>query len=157
MKKSIYIITITVCATIMCSFTSRAKSEMETMKQSIESIIDNYKGNENFEVVKIGGWMMRLAGVKNNSSANINSMIVVDYEDCSNSVKSSFTMDVLKAVKGCEKLMEVEENDERVTFFGSVAEDGYTVTNPMILSGDGDLICFFGTINISELDKLSDR
>ena len=157
MKKSIYIITITVCATIMCSFTSREKSEMESTKQNIESIIDNYKGSENFEVVKIGGWMMRLAGVKNSSSADINSMIVVDYEDCSNSVNSSFTMDVLKAVKGCEKLMEVEENDERVTFFGSVAEDGCTVTNPMILSGDGDLICFFGTINISELDKLSDR
>lgn len=157
MKKNIYTIAITACLTIMCGFTSNAKSGAEATRTTIESVIDSYKGNENFEVVKIGSWMMKLAGVKNCSSAKINSMIVVDYENCSNNVKSSFTMDVLKAAKGCERLMEVEDGNERITFFGNVDEEGSTITNPMILSGNGDLVCFFGTINASELEKLSNR
>ncbi|MGM9743155.1 MAG: DUF4252 domain-containing protein [Candidatus Cryptobacteroides sp.] len=154
MKKSIYTIAATACIIIMCGFTSAARSASEGVKQSIENVIDSYRGNENFEVVKIGGWMMKLAGAKECSSAKINSMIVVDYSDCTNNVKSGFTVDVLKAAKGCSKLMEVQEGNEKVTFLGTVSEDGSTISNPMILTDDGELVCFFGTINANELGNL---
>ena len=50
--------------------------------------------------------------------------------------------------------MEVQEGNEKVTFLGTVSEDGSTISNPMILTDDGELVCFFGTINASELGDL---
>lgn len=154
MKKSIYTIAATACIILMCGFTSAARSAYDGARKSIENVIDNYRGNENFEVVKISGWMMKLAGARNCSSAKINSMIVVDYSDCQNNVKSGFTIEVLKAAEGCTKLMEVQEGNEKVTFLGTVSEDGSTISNPMILTDNGELVCFFGTINASELGDL---
>ena len=147
MKKSIYTIAATACIILMCGFTSAARSASDGARKSIENVIDNYRGNENFEVVK-------LAGTRNCSSAKINSMIVVDYSDCQNNVKSGFTIEVLKAAEGCTKLMEVQEGNEKVTFLGTVSEDGSTISNPMILTDNGELVCFFGTINASELGDL---
>lgn len=154
MKKSIYTIALAAVVMLGCSFTSMAKSAAESNRQAIENVIENYKGTDNFDVVKIGGWIMRLAGKELGPAANIRSMIVVDYSDCSNVVKSSFTKDVLNATEGYSSLLEVQDGNDRVTILGNVSEDDNMVSNPMILTGDGELVCFFGTVKVDEIEDL---
>lgn len=158
MKKIICTIA-AVCGVVMINaFNAEARTSSDSVKKSIENVVDNYRGYSNFEVVKIGKAMMSFAKVTSGKAEikGLESIIVVDYSDCDANTKNSFTVELLRAAKDFSKLVEATEDGTTVSIFGQASEDGQTVSNPMILTSDGELVCMFGTITASDVKSLSE-
>ena len=55
-------------------------------------------------------------------------------------------------LNGVELLMDVNDEGERVQFYGYVTEDGDTLEDLVISApGDGALVCLFGRIKLSSI------
>lgn len=82
----------------------------------------------------------------------VKGIVVADYESCNERVKKEFTRKVAKLLNGVELLMDVNDEGERVQFYGYVTEDGDTLEDLVISApGDGALVCLFGRIKLSSI------
>lgn len=115
----------------------------------------------NVEMVSIGGIAMKLG--KSVSGLNrelpiargIKSMLVVSYEDCPQHIKDLFNAKMSRELSGCELLMEAKDGGEKMSCYGTTANDGETISDIiMFVPESGALICFFGTIAAKDLADL---
>ena len=115
----------------------------------------------NVEMISIGGVAMKLG--KSFSGLNkelpiargIKSMTVVDYGDCPEPVRDKFNARMTSELRGCELLMEAKDGNEKMSIYGTTANDGATISDIiMFVPQDGTLICFFGTISANDLSDL---
>lgn len=82
-------------------------------------------------------------------------MTVVDYGDCPAAVKDKFNAKMAGELRGCELLMEAKDGNEKMSIYGTTANDGETISDIiMFVPEDGALICFFGTISAGDLAEL---
>ena len=117
--------------------------------------------DSNIDYVSIGGAAMkmgmRLSGLTKEVPAikGINSMLVVSYDDCPDHIKDLFNARMSNELRGCELLMEAKENGEKMSCYGTTANDGETISDIIMFVPDGGaLICFFGTISANDLADL---
>ncbi len=133
-------------------------------QMSVDRLMRKYKHSPKAEYVHVPKMMMTLAKAIKTGDADdyskyikhINSIKVLDMEDCSNAVKQQFFKDVaqLKTV-GYEELMTAKEADEQTIIM--VKRSKTRIKELVIVdSGDDDaaLIQILGNIKNSEIQKI---
>lgn len=140
-----------------------AKSERESVTlPGIKVVSDN-----NLEFVSIGGIGIKLikwgAKISDDDDAKlamaafdgVKRLIVLDYENCDKSLKERFNKKIGSTLEGCELLMEAKDEEETMSIYGTLSEDGSKINDIVMHAPESSaLICFFGAINADELGKL---
>lgn len=133
-------------------------------QMSVDRLMRKYKHSPKAEYVHVPKMMMTLAKAIKTGDADdytkylkhIDSIKVLDMEDCSNAVKQQFFKDVtqLKTV-GYEELMTVKEADEQTVILAKRNKTG--IKELVIVDSDNDdaaLIQILGNIKNSEIQKI---
>lgn len=133
-------------------------------QMSVERLMRKYKHSPKAEYVHVPKMMMSLAKAITTNDADdyskyikhINSIKVLDMEDCSKAVKQQFFEDVarLKTV-GYEELMTAKEADEQTVILAKRNKTG--IKELVIVDSDNDdaaLIQILGNIKNSEIQKI---
>lgn len=133
-------------------------------QMSVDRLMRKYKHSPKAEYVHVPKMMMTLAKAIKTGDADdyskyikhINSIKVLDMEDCSKAVKQQFFKDVarLKTV-GYEELMTAKEADEQTVIMVKRSKTGIKEL-VIVDSGDGNaaLIQILGNIKNSEIQKI---
>lgn len=133
-------------------------------QMSVDRLMRKYKHSPKAEYVHVPKMMMSLAKAITTNDADdyskyikhINSIKVLDMEDCSKAVKQQFFKDVarLKTI-GYEELMTAKEADEQTVI---MVKGSKTRIKELVIvdSGDGNaaLIQILGNIKNSEIQKI---
>lgn len=133
-------------------------------QMSVDRLMRKYKHSPKAEYVHVPKMMMTLAKAIKTGDADdytkylkhIDSIKVLDMEDCSNAVKQQFFKDVtqLKTV-GYEELMTAKEADEQTVIIVKRSRTG--IKELVIVESDNDdaaLIQILGNIKDSEIQKI---
>lgn len=133
-------------------------------QMSVDRLMRKYKHSPKAEYVHVPKMMMSLAKTIKTGDADdyskyikhINSIKVLDMEDCSKAVKQQFFKDVarLKTV-GYEELMKAKEADEQTVIM--VKRNKTRIKELVIVDSDDDdaaLIQILGNIKNSEIQKI---
>lgn len=133
-------------------------------QMSVDRLMKRYKNSPKAEYVHVPKMMMTLAKAIKTGDADdytkylkhIDSIKVLDMEDCSNAVKQRFFKDVTQLkTAGYEELMTAKEADEQTVI---LAKRNKTGIKELVIvdSGDDDaaLIQIMGNIKNSEIQKI---
>lgn len=133
-------------------------------QMSVDRLMRKYKHSPKAEYVHVPKMMMTLAKAIKTGDADdytkylkhIDSIKVLDMEDCSNAVKQQFFKDVTQLkTAGYEELMTVKEADEQTVILAKRNKTG--IKELVIVDSDTDdaaLIQILGNIKNSEIQKI---
>ena len=133
-------------------------------QMSVDRLMRKYKHSPKAEYVHVPKMMMTLAKAIKTGDADdytkylkhIDSIKVLDMEDCSNAVKQQFFKDVTQLkTAGYEELMTVKEADEQTVILAKRNKTG--IKELVIVDSDNDdaaLIQILGNIKNSEIQKI---
>ena len=133
-------------------------------QMSVDRLMRKYKHSPKAEYVHVPKMMMTLAKAIKTGDADdyskyikhINSIKVLDMEDCSNAVKQQFFKDVTQLkTAGYEELMVAKEADEQTVILAKRNKTG--IKELVIVESDDDdaaLIQILGNIKNSEIQKI---
>ena len=135
MKK---IISILLLAVMTAGTTIPAKTVTDTRKVDAKAVIDlikEYKLQEGFEIVSVGGLGLGLVRMIAKASAdcpedremleildNLNRILVVEYEDAGQSGRDSFNRKMEDILEGREKIMEIKDEGETLNLYGTSSD-----------------------------------
>ena len=134
--------------------------------QTVESLINTFSTEKGVEKTHVGKAMMRLGAVfLKNKEANlshiakgINSILVLDLDDCSKDVKQRFASAVDSLNDNAyTSVMETNDGDDRVRILGK--PDGNDLRDVVIISIDNDdcaLVRLEGKVKGKDVKKLID-
>lgn len=133
-------------------------------QMSVDRLMRKYKHSPKAEYVHVPKMMMTLAKTIKTADSDdytkyikhINSIKVLDMEDCSNAVKQQFFKDVTQLkTTGYEELMTAKEADEQTVIMVKRSKTGIKEL-VIVDSGDDDaaLIQILGNIKDSEIQKI---
>ncbi len=146
----------------------------------LAKLAGNFDKVEGFEVLKVGGLMMDVmklamksaskeelemdeSEVKEMKSAfavmnGVKGMLMVDYEDASESDRARFNAGVQEILsQNVDLIIETKEDGEKVRMYGKILDDGATVQDLIIFTpDDGALMCFNGKLAFSEAMKMAE-
>lgn len=144
---------------VMAFMTMTVQAQM-----SVDRLMRKYKHSPKAEYVHVPKMMMTLAKAIKTGDADdytkylkhIDSIKVLDMEDCSNAVKQQFFKDVTQLkTAGYEELMTVKEADEQTVILAKRNKTG--IKELVIVDSDNDdaaLIQILGNIKNSEIQKI---
>ena len=133
-------------------------------QMSVDRLMRKYKHSPKAEYVHVPKMMMTLAKAIKTGDADdytkylkhIDSIKVLDMEDCSNAVKQQFFKDVTQLkTAGYEELMIAKEADEQTVILAKRSKTG--IKELVIVESDDDdaaLIQIMGNIKDSEIQKI---
>lgn len=133
-------------------------------QMSVDRLMRKYKHSPKAEYVHVPKMMMSLAKAIKTGDADdyskyikhINSIKVLDMEDCSNAVKQQFFKDVTQLkTAGYEELMVAKEADEQTVILAKRSKTG--IKELVIVESDDEdaaLIQILGNIKNSEIQKI---
>ena len=133
-------------------------------QMSVDRLMRKYKHSPKAEYVHVPKMMMTLAKAIKTGDADdytkylkhIDSIKVLDMEDCSNAVKQQFFKDVTQLkTAGSEELMIAKEADEQTVILAKRNKTG--IKELVIVESDNDdaaLIQILGNIKNSEIQKI---
>lgn len=133
-------------------------------QMSVDRLMRKYKHSPKAEYVHVPKMMMTLAKAIKTGDADdytkylkhIDSIKVLDMEDCSNAVKQQFFKDVTQLkTAGYEELMTAKEADEQTVILAKRNKTG--IKELVIVDSDDDdaaLIQIMGNIKNSEIQKI---
>ena len=133
-------------------------------QMSVDRLMRKYKHSPKAEYVHVPKMMMTLAKAIKTGDADdytkylkhIDSIKVLDMEDCSNAVKQQFFKDVTQLkTAGYEELMVAKEADEQTVILAKRNKTG--IKELVIVDSDNDdaaLIQILGNIKNSEIQKI---
>lgn len=141
-------------------------------KNQINSLVNDFRREEGFDIVKFGSFSMNLIklAVKLSDGADmdeddrkaikalsgIKGMTVVDYEDAQEPVKDRFIVALDRILSGNELLLEAKDDGETVRIYASPTKDSSMVKDIIIHNpSDGALVCFFGTVDMDLIGELA--
>jgi len=141
-------------------------------KNKINSLVNDFRREEGFEIIKLGSFSMNLLRLAVKFSddgdmdeddrkamkalSGIKAMTVVDYEDAPKSVRDRFTARLDRILAGNELLLEAKDDGETVRIYASPAKDSSMVKDIIIHNpSDGALVCFFGTVDVDLIGELA--
>lgn len=133
----------------------------------IISLANQYKHNDEFEVVKIGPLFMKLIKMTTKEATDVDDedtwamldgvkkMVVVEYDDAAAGVREEFNEKARKILSKCDVLMEAKDGDDIVRIYGDISSEGDKVSDLVIfVPTDGALICIAGTVAMSEVQSI---
>ena len=138
----------------------------------ISLLINEYKGYDGFEAVKVGRLATGFIKSMINSGAmesgdpeikeirklikGIKKLTVVDYSSCDLQVRQGFSQKMSRLLGGADMLMEVKDGSEVMRMYGVVDDKGGKVKNFVLFSPeDCTLICLFGTISLDSIMNMA--
>lgn len=141
-------------------------------QRELIAVINEFKGEEGFDVVKLGNFATGLAkgvvGIATKIDADpelqdvlklskgVRNIAVVDFEDCSDRVKAAFSAKISKMLAKTEMLAEIKDEEDIVRMYGIVSEDSDILQDFILFSQtDCALVCLFGSIPLSTVFKLA--
>lgn len=146
-------------------------------QRRINNVINSFRGDENFEVVKVGRMgisFIKMAGnifdmVNDDADSQeahevreamkllngIRKVYVVDYECIDQKRKTQFDRKLNIILAGQAKLIEISDEDERMVIYGKVSEVGTDIENLIVHVEGETLICIFGTFSMEQVIKLA--
>ncbi len=145
----------------------------QTTKAKSKDIIDlvhSYSAKEGVEVVSVGKFGINIAKMFAKKSAEtkeekkeiadfmegLQQMIVVDFEDASDDVKSEFKSKIEAFLSKSEKIVEVKDSGEAMNIYGSSSDDGETIDDLiMYVPEDCALICLLGRISTKTIGEMA--
>lgn len=167
MKKIIAALLVSLLLASPC-FASSKKNEIS--KSELLSLVQEYKTAPGFEVVKVGS--LGLALIKKaikladddpearevaKAIKNIKRVAIVDFDDCSEKVKNSFSSKLERVLKSDDVLVEVKGDGEQMKIFGVVDDKNGKVSDFVLYSPENcALICLFGSVSVDSIAKLVD-
>ena len=131
--------------------------------QNVSDLFSKYSHAHNAESVNISSLLIKFArffadGDEAKALNGINSIKILDLDECSTDVKSQFTADVDKLeTNGYESLMEASKNEENTRFLLKMKDD--VVNELLIVSGGSDdctLVQIKGKMTIQDVVELAD-
>lgn len=142
-------------------------AKAEGISNKIVSLANQYKHNEDFEVVKVGPLLMKFINWTAEKEAGkddvdalsmmngIKKIVVIDYEDASEKIRNEFNNKVQRILAKSEVLMEAKDDGDLVKIYGDVAPDGEKVSDLVVfVPSDGALICMMGTVDMKNVQNL---
>ena len=140
----------------------------------ISLLINEYKGYDGFEAVKVGRLATGFIKSMINSGAmesgdpeiqeirrlvkGIKKLTVVDYSSCDLQVRQGFSQKMNRLLGGADMLMEVKDGSDVMRMYGVVDDKGGKVKNFVLFSPeDCTLICLFGTISMDSIMNMASR
>ncbi len=139
-------------------------------KNRIGSFIADCRRYEGAEVVhlgtfatKIGKGVLKIASIDDPEARemlkmirDVKSLYVLNYEDCSNSVKVKVNNRLEKMLEGSEMLLEAKDGDDKMRIYGIVDEDGEKVSDFILHTpSDCAVICILGSISTEAIAKIA--
>ena len=131
----------------------------------INTLVNEYKGTEGFDVVKIGPVGMGLLKIAATFSSDMDKealtllssvkglkgITIVDFEDAR--YKEDFARKLEKALEGTELFMEAKDGSETMRIYGT--DDGKYLSDCILYSSDGALIFARGKVDIDRIMELA--
>lgn len=88
----------------------------------------------------------------------VKKIAIIDYEDCSSSVRNAINRKVQKALSNSDLLMEFKDDDSRMSIYGVVDGNATKVKDFVLYDADGcSLICLFGSIPVDAVTRLANQ
>ncbi len=171
MKKILIIIVLALTLPMAGNANAQGKSVPGTQ---ISLLINEYKGYDGFEAVKVGRLATGFIKSMINSGAmesgdpeiqeirrlvkGIKKLTVVDYSSCDLQVRQGFSQKMNRLLGGADMLMEVKDGSDVMRMYGVVDDKGGKVRNFVLFSPeDCTLICLFGTISMDSIMNMASR
>ncbi len=139
--------------------------------RDIIDIVHSYSAMDGFEVISVGKFGLNIAKVFAKKSAEtkeekkeiaefmdgLQQMVVVDFEDAADTPKAEFKSKVAAFLKKSEIIVEMKENGETMTIYGSSSNDGKAIDDLiMYVPEDCALICLWGRISANNISEMMD-
>lgn len=156
--------------TVLIPLCSVAKTQDRTLNKSrVLTVISECKRHQGAEGLRLGRFAtsaikmaVRLASKGDSDAAEalslmkgVNSMAILDYDDCSEAVKSSVTQRLNALFSGLEPIMEAVDEGEKTSIYALVDDKSDKMSDFIFYSpSEGSLVCLFGTISLKDLAKL---
>ena len=132
----------------------------------VETLVNEYRGNDGFEVVSmgpIGMSLLRMAASLGGdldqeeraalaSFNGIRRITVVDFEGLESRLKKQFCKKMDSILKGMELIMEVKDKADVMRIYGM--DEGETIRDCVLYSSDGTLICTRGRLSLDKIGEL---
>lgn len=134
----------------------------------VSELIWEYKSNQDFNVVNVGGLGLSLMRAAVRSEGNdedarialsflksVKHITVVEYDSCEQSLRDEFTAKLDAVLNGCDMLMDVHDEDSQMTVYGTMTKDGETLKNLVLYAPkDSAVICIEGNLNVKDLSYI---
>ena len=139
-------------------------------KNRIGSFIADCRHYEGAEVVhlgtfatKIGKGVLKIASIDDPEARemlkmikDVKSLYVLNYEDCSNSIKAKVNRRLDKMLEGSEMLMEAKDGDDKMKIYGIVDGNGEKVSDFILHTpSECAVICILGSISAEAITKIA--
>lgn len=162
MKRIIFAILI-----LASTFTLAAESG-KVNTSAVISLVRTYNLEPGFEVVSVGKVGIGLARLVANMSVEteedkaalallggIDKIVVVDYEEASESKRKAFNTKLNRLFDKAEKIIEVKDEEDTVNIYGTSVNGGESIDDLMIfIPEDYALICILGSISADKIAEL---
>lgn len=165
MKTIKYILTI---ALLMLPFMVASANDGDskaTTKRQFASFVKEFRHEEDFNAINLGSLgssvikgIIGAAADKDKDMkefikaiSGVKSFTLVDYEDCSPTVKSKVQSRLDAILGSSELLLEARDEDDVVRIFGSISKDGSKASDIIIYTSDCAVIYMGGTIDVAKL------
>ena len=166
MKKIVTIILL-VCLIPLSSYAQRNEGPIK----KVMAVVDDFRSYDDFESIKIGSLgtaLLKSAGKVAVMSEDkdvrqaiallngVKSLTVVEYEDCSDSVKKNFTRRIENVLADFETIFEAKDEGDVVHMYGLLDEKSSKLSDIIIYTpSDCALICILGTLSIDKAMELA--
>lgn len=162
MKKFIFSILI-----LVSTFTVEAEAR-KFNANSVISMVKTYDTEPGFEIVSVGKIGIGLTRFVTNLSAEIeedkaamallkgiNKIVIVDYEEASESRRNAFNTELNRLLDKAEKIIEVKDDEDTVYIYGRSLKGGKSIDDLIIfMPEDYSLICILGSISAKNIANL---
>lgn len=169
MRKNLSVILIATSIIFSASASLWAAQPGKHTQDAVSAINKKYSGEKGVESLNLGRVgltafraILRLSSDKDSRAMleltrNIEGMSMMEYEDCSASVRAKINAEVEAVLAGVDMLMEIRDDDDTVRIYGTLSQDGKTVSDTIIFIPDDEvLICFYGSVDIAALQNSVD-
>ncbi|MBQ7751286.1 MAG: DUF4252 domain-containing protein [Bacteroidales bacterium] len=162
MKKKILIILM--AALLLPGVTEARKAN----PAAIRTVVRQFSTEEGFDTVSFGGFalsVVKAVAYKSTEEkedrqalkamSGIKRLMVVDYEEASDEARARFNKKIGKILEGVDKFMEVKDDGECVSIYGSLSKDGSKISDLILYIPDSStLICLFGSVRTDAIEDI---
>ncbi len=139
--------------------------------EEILNLVHSYSAKDGFEVISVGKFGINIAKVFAKKAAEtkeekkeimefmdgLQQMVVVDFEDAADAPKAEFKSKISDFLNKSEKIVEMKDNGETMTIYGSSSDDGTAIDDlVMYVPEDCALICLLGRISADSISEMMD-
>ena len=153
---------------LLCITASASGSKVgKTMNNRMNAVVSEFRNCDGVEVIKIGSLPIALARTVANLSGDLDSddlaalslidgvkgLLVMEYDECTPSLKTRINSRIAKVLKGTELLMSAKDDEDNVSIHGALSADGDYLDDVIIFTGE-ELICIYGHIAMKDISAV---